>query len=319
MLKDELNTEFIDFIKNNDTRFVASKLLRVQSKSVTPHNASDYDVFCALCDSLYLLAGHPMRERFLKLLSSYSLSEIFVDMLYNGEYQKRLWQKIFVDGNIVLPSYKSVFNLKSMPEKKIDDKFFCINSAIDSSCENIYTLLDKLLGKIKDSAANVICFDTRNISFTRPDDFHAQRAYDSIKLGDSDFSMLSLWLMCRILMNTDLQLRLTVKNIKMADDILTMIFRLGLSPKIIISIDASKCEEYSKIYELLKNYGQKNISLELYSAKENINMLIDFLYKVPLMFVKAIDIPEECIKYLLNDRVTEQELELITSHLYTAK
>jgi hypothetical protein len=65
-------------------------------------------------------------------------------------------------------------------------------------------------------------------------------------------------------------------------------------------IDVSNFDGCGRLYELLMPYSKKNISLELYCNKENINMLIEFLNTVPLVFVKNIDAEPTFLRNLLS-------------------
>ena len=307
------------FLEEPSVRIVAQRIISVNRKSIDAQNASDYDAFEALCDRLYLLAGHPIRNRFLQLLSTASACDISIDMLYDGEYRKALWQRIFIDNNIVLPNIKSEADKKIPLEGLTLEKAFFVNSEIDISKENTYVLLDGMLAKIKKSGTTEIYFDARNISFIRPDDFHAQKMLESLKKGENDSSLLELWLLCRILMNIDVPLILRVDDFKKADDILSLIFRLGLLPKIIISIDISSDVDYDNLYAFLSLHHKKNISLEITCSKENKEDILNFLNIVPLVFVKRISIAPDLLEKAIFSILSKEETVLFNSYLRKVK
>ena len=92
------NIELIDFLREKNTRIVAAKMLPVSI--MDSENASDFDVFNIFCEKLYLLAANPLRERFLRAICEASRCDIKPIMLYDCEYRKKLWQKMFLSGSV---------------------------------------------------------------------------------------------------------------------------------------------------------------------------------------------------------------------------
>ena len=307
-----MSNKLMIFLKNENTRIIASKMPSLKNGVINTQYASDFDVFNALCEDFYLLVGHPTRDMLLRLLTEYSASDISPIMLYDVEYRKKLWQKIFIDDAIALPQAQVNFYYKIKSYTIEKDNIFSINCAIDLSCESIYDLLNRCLEKIKNNSLTIASLDARKIKYLRPDDFHAQKNYEGLKNGEEDSSLLLLWLSCRVLMNTDMQLSLIVDDIKSAEDILILIYRLGLSPDIRLCIDISKFQDFSGIYNLLMQYCKKNISLELFGAKENIDMLIKIFKEIPLAFIEKIDMELIEANTLLSRLLSRDEVKLIT-------
>lgn len=295
-----MDNELLLFLRDENIRAIASKTPTLKNSIMDTLLASDFDVFNALCENIYLLAGHPMRDELLSLFRKYSSIDVTFEVLYDLEFRKALWQKIFVDDSIIPPKTFGAPDVKMNLFDKKADNAFSINSVLDGTCENIYLLLDKTLNKIKTDNADALYLDARNIVFARPDDYHAQRDYEALKTKSSDGSLALLWLLCRILMNADLELILSVDSAKKAEDILALIYRLGLSSSIRLLIDVSNFDGCGRLYKLLMLYSKKNISLELYCNKENINMLIEFLNTVPLVFVRNIDAEPTFLRNLLS-------------------
>ena len=312
------NRELISFFSDNDVRFIALKMLTLKSTIRNIRYASNFDVFNALCENLYLLAGHPIRIRFLNLLERGSRSKISAPLLYDLEYRKKLWQRIFFDDEIYLPSNLDISFLEKKTVSRVKVNTFCINLAIDYSFENIYQLLDDIIVKIEKSGANEITYDARNIIFSRPDDFHSQEAYKACKNGDCNFSLVELWLLCRILMKTELPLNLIIGSNKIADQILELVFKISNIKKVILSFDISNMLEYAEIYNILLKHKQKNISLELDCTKENKNNFIEFLNTVPIVFVERSKLDSSVVS-IIDNLVEEQEKPLIISYLYRVK
>ena len=309
------NIELIDFLREKNTRIVAAKMLPVSI--MDSENASDFDVFNIFCEKLYLLAANPLRERFLSVICEASGCEIKPIMLYDCEYRKRLWQKIFLSKDIVLPH--SASNSFCDVEIIRKPREFCLNSAVDTSFESIYELLQNTIDKINIEGADECFFDATEIIYIRPDDFHAQKAYDEARNGAQDKSLLTLWLLCRILMNTSLSLRLRVDSQKKAEDILSLVYRLGLLPRAVISYDASVMMDYSDTYQYLIDNHKKNISLELDFSKENSEYILSLLSEIPLAFVEKINLPFESIQGVLSGRIEQEEIPLVNFHLSTVK
>lgn len=283
------NNRLIDFLRDKNIRIIASKMPFFQNSIIDFNKASDFDIFNALCTDIYLLSGHPTKKRFLSLLSEYSKSEISCELLCDLNYQKALWKRIFLDSNIILPQSKSDINtfkhLSSIKETRI----FCIDEAIDVSFDTVYDLLDNVLNKISAENVSKVSLDLKQINFARPDDFHAQKVYDKIKSSEEDASLLKLWLLCRILMNTAVDIELKADLFEDVIEILKLIFRLGLSPKVLIEINVERLESYDGIYEFLMLYNDKNISLEIYYPKEKTKIIEEFLKAVPMVFIESIN------------------------------
>ena len=306
------------FLRDENVRISASKIFDLNDVIFDSQKASDFDVFNVLCEYLYLFAGHPIRENFLNLLSKYLGNNISVHNFYDFEYRKKLWQKLFCDGDIVLSQNEIDVKFEYLSYEK-EKNILYLNSSIDLSCKNIYELLDNTLGKLKYSNCEAIYFDARNIEFERPDDFHAQQVYEDLKNNCNDASLLELWLLCRVLMNTDLALHLEIERTQDARDILNLIFRLGLLPNIKLEFDISKIDKYDQIYALLKNYNKKNISLKISCSKENSDEILSFLNAVPLLFVDSADIDLDFFKFALSFVLSKEEVSLAIYRLYTVK
>ena len=139
------NIALVNLLREKNTRITAMKMFC--GDIIDVELASDFDVFDILCENLYLLAGNSLRERFLNLLCEVSQSGIVPMALYNREYRKLLWQKIFSSEDIMLPSLDcELIKTVEITEKT---RKICLNSLIDTSFENIYDLLENTLKKIK--------------------------------------------------------------------------------------------------------------------------------------------------------------------------
>jgi hypothetical protein len=279
----------IEFLRDEKIRIIASKMPAFQSNIIDSQKASDFDIYNALAVDLYLLSGHPIKDTFLNLLVDNSQSEISCELLSDMQYRNELWRRMFCDSDIILPQpqVKPIECKEKSNFKK--RKFYSIDYTINANFDNIHSLLDYTLNEIRTSNAESIYFDARSITFIRPDDFHAQIEYDNLKNGREDISVLKLWLLCRILMNTKLSVKLKVEKNKDVEDILNLVFRLGLYPNVVISFELLDNIDYSAIYEFLLYHHKKNISLEIFCPKENDEIIKKFLSIVPMIFVESIN------------------------------
>ena len=144
-----MDNELLLFLRDENIRAIASKTPTLKNSIMDTLLASDFDIFNALCENIYLLAGHPMRDELLSLFRKYSSIDVTFEMLYDLKFRKALWQKIFVDDSIIPPKTFGAPDVKINLFDRKADNAFSINSAFDGSCENIYLLLDKTLNKIK--------------------------------------------------------------------------------------------------------------------------------------------------------------------------
>ena len=311
------NNELIKLLRDNTTRIIASKMPALQGKNIDFERASCFEIFASLCDGIYLLAGHPLRTCFLNLLSQYSSNDIAPAGLCNPEYQKMLWQKIFTDSTIQLP--KPDVKLEKIEHQEKVKGDLLLNSEISTSFESIYDLYKLVCEKIKLARPDRIVLDSRKITFVRPDDFHSQEAYDALKNGKGDASSVILWVLCRVLMNTDIPLALSIDSAKKAEDILGLVYRVSSPKKITLLLENLSESEYSAIYNILLNYHKKNISLELCFSKENKNLILRYLAIVPLAFVDGVSVEQDTLSDALREVITQEEIPLVISRLYTAK
>lgn len=288
--------DLIIFLRDENTRAIAARML--QDKKMDVEKASDFDVYNVLCEKNYLLCYHPMQEKILNLLSKACSCEIRPTALYDLNYRKKLWQKIFFDADIALPqiefeSVKTIELIKKSMLKSEKNNVLNLNSELEVSFQNIFSLLDSLLKKAMEQGIDTIFLDAENLVYIRPDNFHAQKAFETLKNGGDSSSIVLLWLLCRIFMDGKYKLVLRVNNPKMADDIIKLLSRLGLLPKIIIELEACNILDYVGFYNILIAHGEKNISVSLKLADskktENENLILEALKFIPLVFIENIE------------------------------
>ena len=271
----------VTFLHSEEIRFTASRIALALGDNRNVKNLSDFDVYDLLCANLYLLLGNRKREEFLNVLEGELGEHIDVDRLFDRAYSIYVWQRIFnIESNAMhicdlKKNIQNVYGIEGLSE-------VCL--AINSEYSDIYELLQSNVERINILGANVIDFNAVNIEFSRPNDFLASKNYDAIKRGEQDSSVLSLWLLCRILMNCNVALRLTVDSVEKAEKILSLIFKLRLSPKVILCIDGNV--NYADAFLLLLGYQEKNISLALLTKEKN--DLIYALNEIPICFISSI-------------------------------
>ena len=271
----------VTFLHSEEIRFTASRIALALGDNRNVKNLSDFDVYDLLCANLYLLLGNRKREEFLNVLECELGEHIDVDRLLDRAYRIYVWQRIFnIESNTmhICDLKKNIQNVYGI------EGLFEVCLAINSEYSDIYELLQSNVERINILGANVIDFNAVNIEFSRPNDFLASKNYDAIKRGKQDSSVLSLWLLCRILMNCNVALRLTVDSVEKAEKILSLIFKLRLSPKVILCIDGNV--NYADAFLLLLGYQEKNISLALLTKEKN--DLIYALNEIPICFISSI-------------------------------
>ena len=319
---------FIDFLKSSKTRAIASLLFK-KSSDFDVDEMSDYDVFSILCRNMPLLAGHSVRHEFLSVVGNALDEELDIVRLFDEDYQKVIWQRIFDYESIL---NLSEYNINSRHLLNFDGEHkmaIVLNDSLDLSFENTFLLLDNLLSYIRLNAIGRIVVDMRNIRHCRPNDFSAERCYDELKVGDGkiDASALILWLSCRLLMQEKLQLFMIAEKASDIEYVLELLSVIKLSPDIIACMSVDSCD-FDNIFELLINYRKKNISLELFEPKEmNLNMLEEYLNNiisvVPLALIDfSKDYFEKSVlrcamKNILEDKLGCVESRAFFNELYT--
>ena len=264
MKKDRL----ICFLQSERVRTIITKTDFLPSTITKAEYVSDFECYSALCRGISFFALHPIREEFLRLLSD--RADFLIDPcdLVDDEYIGALWHRSFYrKGN--MPS-KSLATEKTVRFSEIikKDDCFSLNDAYNTNYGSIFELLSAILDAMSFSESRIVVFDATEIDFFRPDDFHAEEEYRKAKINSQCASMVYLWLICRVLMNTKSELYLKVDTAKKTEQILKLIFSLKLSPKIYIAFDIKAQQEHEKIFELYLANCKKNISLEPYATKE---------------------------------------------------
>ena len=313
----------VEFLHDENIRAFAFKTKRLKGKST--ELISDFDVFCALCDSFALFVGHPIRNKFLSVLKACVSEEIEPSYLSYSKYQKELWQRLFYeDFEISRIDAESKTVVYADCEKLyIKGTGVPISELVDFSRVDIFEVLDLALAKIQDRGVEIIDFDARNLNYARPDDFHARESYEQENARDVFF----LWLLCRIFMKEKLKLRLIVNSALEAERILTLLSSVKLKPTTYIRFDLFDQDEYEKLCDLALN-GKKNVSLELYLPKETPkNIIIDSLKRlfasIPLACMSmARDTAEklcEIAEELFANLIGPAEREWLINYLKTVK
>ena len=316
--------ELIAFLHNETVRRFAFKTEFFRGKNID--FASDFDIFSALCDSISLFAGHPLREKFLFVLRESLADEIDVSLFYNVEYKKVMWQRIFYEESKPF-SKKDEVLIVDTSHIFVFQKSVSLNELVDLKSNTIFDALNQVLEKIKNEDVKMISFDVRTLKYSRPDDFHAGESYKNL-INGSNGDVFFLWLLCRVFMNVDLKLRLTVASAEEAEKILNLLYSIKLSPTVYIDFDIFAKEEYQNLMDIvLKNY-KKNISLEISIPKEiDENILAvalkDVMQVVPLTCIRVgrdnFDIFCNALDLVLSDIFDIPEREQFLTSLYRVK
>ena len=301
------DSKLVLFLHDEKTRFIVSRIAFLNNDFRKFEFFSDFDVFNILCENLYLLKYHKTRDEFLNVLENMIGRKIETSKLSLPQYRISIWQKIFkceesFDREINFP------HAAIKPSAK--NRVFHLDSCIDNNYSDIFELLQSSIDAIKRIDANSIFFDANNIIYSRPDDYRASINYEAIKSEEKDSSMLLLWMLCRILMNTDATLILRCNSIEKIESILSLVFNLRLSPKIILSLNNMNKADCDKVFDLLFKFKEKNISLEL-SPKES-DELVDMLREMPLCFISNVNAKQQLLYNAFNAAGEQEKINIFT-------
>ena len=302
----------IDYLHNDKVRKFAFKTEFFKGKNI--EFASDFDVFCAICNSISLFAGHYIRDSLLFALERSLNEKIEPFLLYSNEYKKYIWQRIFYeDSMLYYQAQKKTFFEIDTSSAVLNEETVNIIDLVDLTCETAFYALDTVFSKLKNTEARIITFDIRGLKYARPDDFHAGENYKNlIQNGDGDVFLL--WLLCRIFMNFDLELRLVADKAIDAQRILDLLASVKLSPKTYIRFDVLEESEYERLEETVLDFYKKNISLELYISKEidKDTFCVKLKKLISIIPLACINIPQEQAERVCEalDTVLEGTLDL---------
>lgn len=318
-----------DFLRSPKARIIAQRLVS-QKKSINLKSISDYDVYSILCESISLLALHPIRK---ELISSHFtvLGQGFSPMLLTNDiYRKEAWKGIFLSQNNIFSQneyeyIKAPFEFWSVERKELhlNDEIALIDFE-NLNEKSPFALLDFLLNRIKKEKIEALAIDMRRIKYIRPDDFHANECFGGLCAGkNEDSSILILWLLCRALMNSNVDLRIISNEVKGVENLHRLFNQARVYPKIKISMDI----ESSEFIELAPLIEEKNISLEFFATKEIEkyalqNQLTKLLNAIPLAVCsfsqRSFDKSRLCCEMLaiLEKELGCEETKLAFSELY---
>ena len=320
--------KIIAFLRDPEVRVQALKTATLTDALFDCNNASDYDVFSAICENLFLLAGHPIRDRFLSLIEFFEGEDYTA--LYLPENRIIFWKRIFYD-EVEVPLLQCDFvrckEKELLYSKRDEAKIFSIESAMNTSSDDIFSLLESIVDKIKEQEAEFLSIDLTKISYARPDDFHACKAYDDLKKGTGGEDIIKLWLVCRVLMNVKLKLILKTDSLKKAQELSELIFRLRLAPKIIVSADIFGVLDFGELYSFIIRNKEKSISASIYASEEMqfnntvsvVEKLLEIFSCLPMLYLESTDIDDDIVSLALKERLTQYELQRALSHLYRVK
>lgn len=264
-----ISENFITFLKNDQTRIIAAKMLSQKENKVDAFCLSDYDVFSAFCDFYLLLTGHPIRT---VLDGVFSANQIIPEpfKLPNSEYKKAIWKKIFsFEANVFDPALYVKDNCLPKVGSKCDkEEFFYLNNEIVSGYSDVFSLLEYIIEKISKENKSIIYCDLSAIEYANTDDYHANIAYGKLKNGENLSAELLLWLICRILMRLPVSLYLKTDSSEKAKQVINLIYARRISSRIYLSFLVEKRKEIENIFEFYLENNKKNISLDFYFSKE---------------------------------------------------
>ena len=327
MKKDD-SKKLIGFLRDSEIRAAALKTPDIASALQKVDNASDYDVFAALCKNLYSFAGHSIRNEFLSLISPFLTEGEAYEELRLYENARLVWKRIFCEE-------ESLRRMKPVPkiEETVNfdfknlDKIFYLDSAIDKSFDGVFELSDAILKKIKEQSAEALYIDITEISFVRPNDYNASKAYNELKKGCGGGDALKLWLLCRTLMRANLKLLLKTDSVKKAEEVAKLIYRLRLSPQITVCADIFSDIDYDELYSFIIRYKEKSVSASLCASAKTpvdnessvVERLSHIFSRLPILFIESIDVESDILKLALKRKLSENEVELAINYLYRAK
>ena len=264
-----ISENFITFLKNDQTRIIAAKMLSQKENKVDAFCLSDYDVFSVLCDFYLLLTGHPIRTA---LDDVFAKNQIIPEpfKMKNSEYKKSIWKQIFsFEGYAFDPALYEEKN--DLPKVKLgSDKkdFFHLTKEIVRGYDDAFLLLEYIIEKISKENKSIIYCDLSAIEYANTDDYHANIAYGKLKNGENLSAELLLWLICRILMRLPVSLYLKTDSSEKAKQVINLIYARRISSRIYLSFVVEKRKEIENIFEFYLENDKKNISLDFYFSKE---------------------------------------------------
>ena len=245
---------------------------------------SDFERFAFVCENAELFIGNRALELLLSALL-YDTGEridICRDLPIDRERTKELWRRIFLSENAKenklenSPKYEELLeekcaelyrrsNEKPLNVLSIEDVLLSMKNDKTAFPSDTEKMAETLVERCKKRGADLLSVDFRDREYIRPDAYHAEQIYNSFASGEkykntnkNEMLTLSVWLLCRAMMKSELSPCIYLKNSEGLKITLDLLTRLKIKRPLTVCIEPRRldCHVQCEIAALAAKYPQ---------------------------------------------------------------
>ena len=268
----------------NDENFKRTTSLVWSDEKCKFNSLSDFERFSFVCENAELFIGNRALELLLSALL-YDTGEsinISRDLPIDRERTKELWRRIFLSENKkaekleISTKYEELLeekcrelyrrsNEKPLSVLSIEDVLLSIKNEKKAFPSDTERMAEILVERCKKIGADLLSVDFRDREYIRPDAYHAEQIYNSFASGEkykntneNEMLTLSVWLLCRAMMKSELSPCIYLKNSEGLKITLDLLTRLKIARPLTLCIDPRRldCHVQCEIAALAAKYPQ---------------------------------------------------------------
>lgn len=249
----------------NDENFKITMSLVRSDEKCKFDSLSDFERFAFVCENAELFIGNRALELLLSALlyDTGERMDISRDLPLDRERTKELWRRIFLseikkEGKLEISTKHEELleekcaelyrrsNEKPLNVLSIEDMLLSMKNEKKAFSEDTEKMAETLVEECKNQGADLLSVDFRDKEYIRPDAYHAEQIYNSFasdekykNINGNEMLTLSVWLLCRAMMKSELLPCIYIKNsegMKITLDLLTRLkierpLKLCIEPK----------------------------------------------------------------------------------------
>ena len=268
----------------NDENFKRTMSLVWSDEKCKFDALSDFERFAFVCENAELFIGNRALELLLSALL-YDTGEridICRDLPIDRERTKELWRRIFLSENKKAEKLENSQKYEDLLEEKcaelyrrsnekplrvlsIEDVLLSMKNDKTAFPNDTKRMAETLVERCKNSGADLLSVDFRDREYIRPDAYHAEQIYNSFASGKkckntnkNEMLTLSVWLLCRAMMKSELSPCIYLKNSEGLKITLDLLTRLKIERPLTVCIEPRRldCHVQCEIAALAAKYPQ---------------------------------------------------------------
>ena len=268
----------------NDENFKRTTSLAWSDEKCKFDSLSDFERFAFVCENAELFIGNRALDLFLSALL-YDVGEcidISRDFPLDRERTKELWRRIFLPEkekgdtpeislkyeDLLLEKCRELYrrsNEKPLNVLSIEDMLLSMKTEKKSFPEDTERMAEMIVERCKNSSADLLSVDFRDREYIRPDVYHVKKIYKSFTsdenckiIDGNEMLTLSVWLLCRAMMKSELLPCIYIKNSEGLKITLDLLTRLKIERSLTLCIEQRRldCHVQCEIAAIAAEYPQ---------------------------------------------------------------